>query len=92
MKFELLIATNGFQGTWRAVEYGAWFAQSMRMKVNLLGVAEKSMMEIDEHHPLENIFADAVELFQKAGVEYNLEIRNGEAEQVISARQMRAIL
>ncbi|MBN2118844.1 MAG: universal stress protein [Anaerolineales bacterium] len=87
MKFELLIATNGFKGTWRAIEYGAWFAESMRMKVTLLGVAEKlSAAAIDEHHPLEDIFADAVKLFQKAGVEYSLEVRNGEAERVIAER------
>jgi nucleotide-binding universal stress UspA family protein len=87
MKFELLIATNGFKDTRRAVEYGAWFAHSMQMKVTLLGVAEKiSQTALDENHPLEEIFADAVELFQKVGVEYNLEIRQGEAEQVISAR------
>src|SRR5512143_3321647 len=87
MKSELLIATNGFRGTWGAIEYGAWFAQSMQMKVTLLGVAEKpGQAAIDEHHPLEEIFADAVELFQKMGVEYNLEVRNGEAEKVVSAR------
>jgi len=87
MKSEVLIATNGFQGTWRAIEYGAWFARSMQMKVTLLGVAEKlSPAAIDEHHPLEDVFASAVELFQKNGVEYRLEIRNGEAEQVISAK------
>jgi nucleotide-binding universal stress UspA family protein len=87
MKSELLIATNGFKGTWRAIEYGAWFAQSMQMKVTLLGVAEKTgQPTLDEHPPLEEIFADAVELFQKMGLEYNLEVRNGEAEQAISAR------
>jgi len=87
MKSELLIATNGFTGTWRAIEYGAWFAQSMQMKVTLLGVVEKlSQAAIDEHHPLEDIFTNAVQLFQKTGLEYNLEIRNGEAEQIISAR------
>lgn len=87
MKSELLIATNGFTGTWRAIEYGAWFAQSMQMKATLLGVTEKSSAAaIDEHHPLEDIFAKAVELFQKMGLEYNLEIRNGEAEQVIYER------
>ncbi len=87
MKSELLIATNGFKGTWAAIEYGAWFAQSMQMKVTLLGVTEKlSQAAIDEHHPLEDIFARAVELFQKKEVEYSLEVRNGEAEQVISER------
>ncbi len=87
MKTELLIATNGFKGTRAAIEYGAWFARSMQMKVILLGVAEKSSVAaIDEHYPLEDIFAGAVELFQKEGVEYRLEIQNGEAEQVIAAR------
>ncbi|HSK88508.1 MAG TPA: universal stress protein [Anaerolineales bacterium] len=87
MKSEVLIATNGFKGTWQAIEYGAWFARSLQMKVTLLGVAEKlSPAAIDEHHPLEDVFASAVALFQKNGVEYSLEIRNGEAEQIISAK------
>jgi len=84
MKPELLITTNGYKGTWAAIEYGAWLAESMRMKVTLLGVAEKlSAAQIDDHHPLEDIFASAIELFQQKGVEYSLEIRNGEAEKVI---------
>ncbi|RPJ28285.1 MAG: universal stress protein [Chloroflexi bacterium] len=84
MKSELLIATNGFKGTWRAIEYGAWFAQTMRMKVTLLGVTERlSPAAIDDHHPLEDVFERAVELFQKKGVEYSLEVRNGDAEQVV---------
>jgi hypothetical protein len=36
MKYELLIATNGFKGTWTAIEYGAWL--NYRSKVSLLGV------------------------------------------------------
>ena len=84
MVSELLIATNGFKATWGAIEYGAWFAASMQMKVMLLGVNEKSKSAaIDEHHPLEELFARAVELLEKSGVEYSLEIRNGNAEQVI---------
>jgi nucleotide-binding universal stress UspA family protein len=87
MNPELLIVTNGFKATWSAVEYGAWFARSMQMKVTLLGVNEKSnSASIDENHPLEDLFARAVELFQKDGVEYSLEIRNGIAEQVISEK------
>jgi nucleotide-binding universal stress UspA family protein len=84
MVSELLIATNGFKATWAAIEYGAWFARSMQMKVMLLGVNEKSRSAaIDEHHPLEELFTRAVELFEKSGVEYSLEIRNGNAEQII---------
>ena len=84
MKPELLIATNGFKATWAGIEYGAWFAHSMQMKVRLLGVSEKPHpASIDEHHPLDDFFARAVELFQKDGVEYSLELHHGNAEQVI---------
>jgi len=40
MKIELLIATNGFKGTWAAIEYGAWLAALLQAKVTLLGVTE----------------------------------------------------
>lgn len=87
MKSELLIATNGFKQTWRAIEYGAWLAELMQMKVTLLGVNEKlNPAAIDDHHPLEDIFARAVELFQEKEVEYSLEVRNGDAEHMIPAR------
>ncbi|HSG44729.1 MAG TPA: universal stress protein [Anaerolineales bacterium] len=81
---ELLIATNGFKGSWPAIEYGAWFAQSMRMKITLLGVTEKlNPASIDDHHPLEDIFESAISLFKDRDVEYKLEVQNGEAENVI---------
>jgi nucleotide-binding universal stress UspA family protein len=87
MNTELLIPTNGFKGTWAAIEYGAWLAELMQAKVTLLGVTESiNPAAIDDHHPLEDIFANAIELFQKNGVEYSLEIRNGQAEQVIPAK------
>ncbi|HMS00537.1 MAG TPA: universal stress protein [Anaerolineales bacterium] len=84
MKSEFLIVTNGFKGTWAAIEYGAALARAMRMKTTLLGVTEElNPAAIDDHHPLEDIFAQAVELFQKLGVEYSLDIRNGIAEKII---------
>lgn len=84
MKFELLITTNGYKDTWRAIEYGAWLAELMQANVTLLGVTEKrSEAEIDDHHPLEDIFASAVEVFKEKGVEYNLIVRNGDAEHII---------
>ncbi|HUE98527.1 MAG TPA: universal stress protein, partial [Anaerolineales bacterium] len=76
-----------FKGTWITIEYGAWFAQSMQMKFTLLGVTEKlSPAAIDDHHPLEDIFASAVELFQKKGVEYSLVVLRGDAEHVIAEK------
>ena len=81
---ELLIATNGYKGTWPAIEYGARLAESMRTKVTLLGLTEKlNPAAIDDHHPLEDIFEEAVSLFKEKGVEYRLEVQNGDAEVVI---------
>jgi len=87
MKTELLVATNGFKGTWAAIEYGAWLAELMQARITLLGVSESPKPgAIDDHPPLENIFAKAIALFQTKGVEYSLEIGNGQAEQVIPER------
>lgn len=84
---ELLIATNGYKETKQAIEYGTWLAGIMRMKITLLGVTEKlNPAAIDDHHPLEDIFESAVSLFKDRGVEYRLEVQNGEAEQVIPER------
>jgi len=84
MNSEFLIVTNGFKGTWSAIEYGATLAGAMRTKCTLLGVTEDlNPAAIDDHHPLEDIFAQAVELFQKLGVEYSLDIRNGVAEKIV---------
>jgi nucleotide-binding universal stress UspA family protein len=84
MKPELLITTNGFKGTWPAIEYGAWLASVVDANVTLLGVTEKlNPAAIDDHHPLEDLFERAVALFKEAGVKYTLEVRNGDAEEII---------
>jgi nucleotide-binding universal stress UspA family protein len=81
MKSELLITTNGFKGTWPAIEYGAWLASVIDANVTLLGVTEKlNPAAIDDHHPLEDLFERAVTLFKDAGVKYTLEVQNGDAE------------
>jgi nucleotide-binding universal stress UspA family protein len=84
MASELLISTNGFKGTWFAIEYGAWLAEVLQKQITLLGVNEvPNPAAIDDHHPLEDIFERAVGLFREKGLAYRLEVRNGEAEQVI---------
>ena len=84
MDSELLITTNGFQGTWFGIEYGVWLAEIMGMKITLLGVTEVlNPAAIDDRHPLEDIFERAVHLFRERGLKYNLEVRNGVAEHVI---------
>lgn len=81
---EFLICTNGNETTWPAIEYGAWAAAASEAPVTLLGVAEHlPSAPIDAKYPLEDIFARAVELFEKNGLQYSLEVQNGDAEQVI---------
>ena len=87
MALEFLITTNGFKGTWSAIEYGAWLAEAMLMKVTLLGVTEHlNPAAIDDHSPLEDVFERAVALFQQKGVEYSLEVQHGEAEHAIAEK------
>jgi nucleotide-binding universal stress UspA family protein len=87
MKPVLLIPTNGFKGTWQAIEYGAWLAKTLDSKITLLGVTENlSPAAIDDHHPLEDIFERAVGLFQQNGTAYSLEVQNGSAEEIIPRR------
>jgi nucleotide-binding universal stress UspA family protein len=87
MKSEFLILTNGFKGTWPAIEYAAWLAGAMHVKVTLLGVTENlNPAAIDDHNPLDDFFQRAVELFKANGVEYSLETQNGNAEDVISKK------
>jgi nucleotide-binding universal stress UspA family protein len=85
---DILIFTNGRQTTFPAIEYGAWLGASMRTSVRLIGLDEDpSPSQIDEEtHPLEGIFAEAVEAFKKAGVAYQLEVQKGHAEDVIPVR------
>jgi nucleotide-binding universal stress UspA family protein len=87
MKPDLLIATNGFTGTWPSIEYGTWLAATLDTKITLLGVTENpNPAAIDDHHPLEDVFARAIELFQRNGVAYSLEVQNGNAEDIIPRR------
>lgn len=88
MNPDILIFTNGRSTTLPAIEYGAWLGASMLTSVRLIGLDEyPSPSQIDEEvHPLESVFADAVEAFKKAGVLYQLEVQKGHAEEVIPAR------
>jgi nucleotide-binding universal stress UspA family protein len=79
MKPNMVIFTNGNEGTWPSIEYGAWIAQNMQTRLTLAGVVEQG----DAEHPLEDIFGRAVSLFQESGVEYSLELERGSVEDVI---------
>jgi nucleotide-binding universal stress UspA family protein len=82
MKPNLMIFTNGYEGTWPAIEYGAWIARSMQTHLTLTGVIEQN----DAEHPVEDIFGRAVALFQEYELDYSLELDDGLAEEVIISR------
>ena len=88
MKPEILVATNGFDRTWPGIEYSAWLGKTMRVPVTLMGIIEeKQRPNIDEEiHPLDDLFGQAVALFQENKLKYHLEIREGGAEEVISEK------
>jgi nucleotide-binding universal stress UspA family protein len=85
MNPEILVATNGFEGTWPGIEYAAWLGKTMGTPLTLIGISEtRQHPNLDEEfHPLQAIFNRAVALFQAHGQEYNLEIYEGSAEEVI---------
>ena len=85
MKPEILVATNGYKKTWPGIEYAAWLGKIMGVPVTLIGIIEqKQRPNIDEEiHPLDDIFSQAVALFQEKELKYYLEIQEGHAEDVI---------
>lgn len=85
MKPELRVFTNGFEGSWPAIEYAAWMSQAMQTPLVLTGALEEKRQNRD----VEDLFSRAVALFQQKGLSYRLELSAQTAEQslVSSARQ-----
>jgi nucleotide-binding universal stress UspA family protein len=79
MKPNLMIFTNGYEGTWPSIEYSAWLARNMHSHLTLTGVMERN----DRDHPVEEIFGRAVSLFQDSDIDYSLELENGNVEESI---------
>lgn len=85
MKPEILVATNGFEGTWSAIQYAAWLGEVMNIPLTLIGLIEQRERPNidDESHPLEDIFSRAVTLFSEKRLDYHLELVEGHAEEII---------
>ena len=87
MASDVLIVTNGYKGTWSAIEQGAWLAGTLDSSITLLGVTEiLNPAAIDDQHPLEEVFERAVGLFKEQGVAYKLEVQKGSAEDILPKR------
>jgi nucleotide-binding universal stress UspA family protein len=82
MKPNILLVTNGYEGTRPAIEYAAWLAGAMQSPLTLMGVVE----DTDEQHPLEELFSEAVSVLKKNNVAYTLEVYEGQAEERIGER------
>mgnify|MGYP006284676823 CR=1 FL=1 len=83
MNANITIFTNGYEGTWQSIELGTWLAKTFNRQITLVGVVEND----DANHPVEDIFSRAVGLFQETKVDYQLELENGDVEEVIKNRQ-----
>lgn len=80
MKNKILLVTNGCRKSWATVEYAVAMAETMQVPLTLLGVVEK----MDEEHPVEEMFSRAVTLFQEKGLNYDLQLVNGDTEDVLA--------
>ncbi len=80
MTDKILLVTNGCTESWATVEYAVGMAKTMKLPLTLLGVVE----EMDEEHPVEEIFSRAVTLFREKKLDYDLQLVNGDTEEVLS--------
>jgi nucleotide-binding universal stress UspA family protein len=77
----LLLVTNGFEGTRPALDYGLWLAGTLGAHVTLLSVEEAD----NAHHPVGSLVAETVQKLETAGVKYEAKVQKGHAEEVVSA-------
>jgi len=77
---KIFLVTNGCTKSWATVQYAAEMAKTMKMPLTLLGVVEAR----DEEHPVEEMFSRAVTLFQKKNLIYDLQLVNGDTEEVLA--------
>lgn len=84
MNNTILIATNGSEGTWPAVEYAAWVAEVLDADILLLGVAESETDGPEGRgRPLETFVERAVALFRSQNLQHSVVRRQGRCEEVV---------
>lgn len=84
MNNTILIATNGFDGTWPAVEYGAWVAETLGADILLLGIAESDTVRTEgRRQSLDSFVERATALFRSQQLRYSVDRRHGRCEEVV---------
>jgi len=84
MNNSVLIATNGFEGTWPAIEYGAWAAGALDAHVVLLAIAESEASDAHARsRPLDALVDRAIGHFSSLNLRYSVDRRRGRCEEVV---------
>ncbi len=83
MKKKIILATNGCQDTPNSLKYATWLAKTFSVSLTLLGIIESS----NDEHPVQDVFSKAVSYFKKEGIEYELQLINGETENVLREKE-----
>jgi nucleotide-binding universal stress UspA family protein len=84
MSTRILVCTNGFEGSWPAIEYAAWAAGTLETELVLLGIVEEAAQDAHVEMPhLEGLLQRAVTLFEQRKIAYSVQHESGRAEDVI---------
>ena len=80
MSKKIILVSNGCSRNWATVQYAVGMAAMMKLPLTFLGVVEK----FDAEHPVEEMFSRAVALFQEKKIAYDLQLVNGDTEEVLA--------
>lgn len=79
MKKKILLVTNGCEESWNTVDYAVWMAKNFAMTITFLGIIE----EQDDASSVQHVFSQAIPLFQREEIKYDLQLINGATETVL---------
>jgi nucleotide-binding universal stress UspA family protein len=84
MENRLLICTNGFEGSWPAIEYGSSIAEAIAGRVTLLAIQEDGSHEAATARlQVENFVRRARAFLEQPGLDLEIQRQDGNAEEII---------
>jgi nucleotide-binding universal stress UspA family protein len=90
MEKRLLICTNGYEGSWPAIEYGRWIAEAISARVSLLAILEEGGHGSAAASQQVDAFVQRAEAFLlENGVKPDVQRAEGNAEEMIPAEAAR---